>query len=86
MQATSSKEAEIDRNFAAFTHLLPSLLPEHANQYALMRHGEIVSFHDAAIDAQIAGNRAYGDRVFSIQQVEQQAQELGFYSYALYPR
>lgn len=86
MQAISGKEAEIDRNFEAFARLLPSLLPEHANEYALMRHGEIVSFHASALDAQIAGNQAYDDRVFSIQQVDQRAQDLGFYSYALYPR
>lgn len=85
MEADRSKEAEIDRNFAAFTRLLPSLMRDHARQYALLRDGQVVDFHETALDAQVAGNQAYGDGLFSIQQVEQ-PQHLGFNAYAIHRR
>ena len=71
MDVDRSKEAEIDRNFAAFTLLLPSLMRDHGRQYALLRDGAVIGFHATALDAQIAGNQAFEDGLFSIQQVEQ---------------
>ena len=40
-----------------------------------MRNAEIVEFYDLAIDAQIAGNVKFDDRIFSIQPVKEEAEE-----------
>ena len=78
-----SKIEEIDRNLEKFLAMLPSLLPQHAGQYVLMRHVAVVDFFDSALDAQIAGNQKFGDMVFSIQPVEETVEQLGYFSYAI---
>ena len=83
MSHADAKLAEIDRNLERFLQLLPSLLAEHDGQYALLRHGAVVEYHTCALDAQIAGNRRFEDRMFSIQQVANVPAELGHYSYAV---
>lgn len=59
--AALSKSEEIDRNLERFLTILPMLLADHAGEYALLRHGEVVSFFPLALDAQIAGNRWFDD-------------------------
>jgi hypothetical protein len=78
-----SKSAEIDRNLTRFLEMLPELMPDHAGKYVLMRHGNVVAFFDLAIDAQIAGNKRFDDRIFSIQLVNEIPEELGYFSYAV---
>ena len=85
-ESKSLKSAEIDRNWEKFLELLPTLTPDHRGQWALMRHASIVGFFDTAMDAQIAGNRTFDDKIFSIQSVKEEAEELGHYSYAVDPR
>ena len=51
-----------------------------------MRNEAIVEFYDLAIDAQIAGNKKFDDGLFSIQPVKEEAEELGYFSYAVDPR
>ena len=85
-QATDAKMAEIDRNLQAFLAMLPDLLKEHAGEHALMHSGQVVAYFPSALDAQIAGNQRFEATEFSIQQVTEQAEELGFYSYALHSR
>jgi hypothetical protein len=85
-EAKSLKSAEIDRNWDKFLELLPTLTAEHRGQWVLMRHASIVDFFDTAMDAQIAGNRKFDDKIFSIQPVKEEAEELGYYSYAVDPR
>jgi hypothetical protein len=81
-----SKSEEIDRNLERFLAILPALLPDHAGEYALLRHGEVVSFFPSALDAQIAGNLGFDDGLFSIQPVDDSAGHLGYFSYAVDPR
>ena len=78
-----AKSEEIDRNLEKFFTILPELMADHAGQYVLMRHGEVIEFFESALDAQIAGNRKFADSGFSIQAVEETIQELGYYSYAI---
>ena len=78
-----AKAAEIDRNLSCFLEALPSLLPDHADEYALIRGGNVLDFYGSALDAQIAGNRRFEDRLFSIQRVEHVTEELGYYTYAI---
>ena len=83
---THSKLEEIQRNLAQFLEALPSLVPDHKGEYALLRHGRIEGFFGCALDAQVAGNQRFDDQIFSIQRVEQTAAELGYLSYAVDPR
>ena len=75
-EVLSAKASEIDRNLACFLTMLPDLVRDHDGQYALLRHGSIVEFFPTAVEAQIAGNQRFGDRVFSIQVVKEEAEEL----------
>lgn len=70
-----SKSEEIDRNLERFLEVLPSLVNDHEGQYALIRHGRILEFFDSAMDAQIAGNQRFDDKIFSIQRVRETAEE-----------
>ena len=76
------KVDEIERNLVAFVQQMPALLANHANEYALLRHGTIVGFYPTALDAQIAGNQRYEDGLFSFQCVTNRVEGLGFLTYA----
>jgi hypothetical protein len=80
-----SKSDEIDRNLAKFLEMQPSL-PGHSGEWVLMRIAAIVGFYPSALDAQIAGNNKFNDDIFSIQPVMEEAEELGYFSYAVDPR
>ena len=81
-----AKSAEIDRNLGRFLELLPDLMREHEGEYASLRDTAILGFYDSAINAQIAGNQRFSDHIFSIQQVKDTAEELGYLAYALHTR
>lgn len=80
----SGKRAEIDLNLSRFLELLPELMKDHADRVVLMRYGAVVGHFDTALDAQIAGNQQFQDRLFSIQHVQDVAEELGHFTHALY--
>ncbi len=81
-----TKRQEISQNLERFLQALPTLVLEHKGEYALLRHGRIEGFFESALDAQIAGNQKFSDQIFSIQCVEDIAEELGYFSYAVDPR
>jgi len=72
---------EVDRNYDVFVRLLSALLPEHRDQFALMRDGKIVDFFEKPGDANRVGVEAYPDGVFSIQEVTDEPIDLGFWSH-----
>jgi hypothetical protein len=80
-----AKSEEIDRNLQRLSEILPDLMREHEGQYALMRHGVVVDFFDDVLDAQIAGNQRFDDSIFSVQRVQEAAEQLGYFSYAVDP-
>jgi hypothetical protein len=87
MNATDKEKlAEIDSNLERFLELLPELLAEHPSEYVLMRHKIVVGYFRSAIDAQIAGNQQFDDGVFSIQHINEPAEELGHFAHAIYSR
>jgi len=51
-----------------------------------MRHKIVVGYFRSAIDAQIAGNQQFDDGVFSIQHINEPAEELGHFAHAIYAR
>jgi hypothetical protein len=84
MNATRTKQEEVDRNFDFFQKQLPQLLPEHRGKFALIRDCKITSYYDTAQDAYTAGNQLFADGLFSIQRVTEEIGDLGFYSHAVH--
>jgi hypothetical protein len=75
------QKLEVDRNYDKFMRVLASLLPEHRDQLALMRDGQIVEFFDKPSDAYRAGVSRFPDHIFSIQEVTDEPIDLGFWSH-----
>lgn len=72
---------EVDRNYDAFMRMLGSILPQHRDQLALMRDGEIVGYFDTPRQALVAASERFEDRIFSIQEVTDEPIDLGFWSH-----
>jgi hypothetical protein len=81
-----SIEVEIDRNYAAFKDLLPSLLVLAEGKYALMRDQRLEGIFDTPGLADRAGYERFGKENYSIQLVSDSPVDLGFYSYAISQR
>lgn len=79
-----SHQHEVDRNFEAFTKLLPELITLHPGKYALMHSGEVIDFFDTISDAVRYGHQKYGDLNFSVQEISTKNINLGYHSYALH--
>lgn len=75
-------ETEVDRNFEAFRTMLPGLLQTVPGKYALLHALEMVEIYDTSVAAVIAGLTRFGENGYSVQQVTEQSDNLGFYSYA----
>ena len=73
-------KSEVDLNFDFFERNLSKFLLDHAGQYALLRHCEIVDFFDGAGEAYRTGLARFPDRIFSIQEVDPEPVDLGFFS------
>lgn len=76
-------EVEIERNYAAFKDIMPTLLADSEGQYALLRDQELKGVYPSASEAERAGHAQFQDERYSIQQVSSMPIDLGFYSYAL---
>jgi len=76
--------AQVDLNYEAFQKLLPALLPEHLNEYALMKDGAVVGFFPAAMEAYRAGKERFGLGNFSMQKVIDRPVDLGSFSHAMH--
>jgi hypothetical protein len=72
---------EVDHNYDAFARILGDILPDHRDEYALMRDGEIIGFYQKAGTAYDEGTRRYADGYFSIQEVTDEPIDLGFWSH-----
>ena len=77
------RKHEIERNYRALVALLPSLLAANRGKFALMRDGAIKEFYDTARDAFLAGQQAYADGLFSVQEVTNSPVDLGHFSHAI---
>jgi hypothetical protein len=75
--------AEVDRNYDYFQRRLGGFLADHAGQYALLKSAKIVDFFEGPGAAYRAGLARFPDRIFSIQQVTDQPDELGAMSIAV---
>lgn len=79
----TDRQSEIDQNLDYFLSQLPKLLPQYRGKFAVLRHQKIVGYYDTISDAMSAGNSQYPDRIFSVQQVTDVSNDLGFYSHAM---
>ena len=84
MSASSTRQEEVDRNFAFFQQELSQLLPDHGGKFALIKGCKITGFYDTAQDALTAGSQLFQDGLFSIQLVTEEIGDLGFYSHAVH--
>jgi hypothetical protein len=75
------QKQEVDRNYDEFMRMLGRLLPEHRDEYALMRDGKIIAFFEKPGDANRAGVEMFADGIFSIQEVTDEPIDLGFWSH-----
>ncbi len=75
-------DTEVDRNFEAFATMLPELLQRAPGKYALLHREKLAGLYDKALDAFIEGVQRFGENEYSVQEVTQQSDNLGFYSYA----
>ena len=75
------QKKRVDLNYDAFVRMLASLLPEHRDQYALMRDGEIIGFFEKPGLANRAGVERFPDDIFSIQEITDEPIDLGFWSH-----
>jgi len=75
-------KGETERNYAAFMSQLPDLLEKFCGQFALMHGQEIDGFFQSALDAIAVGHEKFGEGGYSVQEVTDEIENLGFYSYA----
>jgi hypothetical protein len=73
---------EVDQNFQAFMSALPSILNTKLGKFALLHRGKIVEYFESSIDAFVDGHQRFGPGRFSVQEVTDHVENLGFYSYA----
>ena len=73
---------EVDANYDFFQRTLALLLPEHQGEYALLKQCKIEGYFGKAGEAYRAGLALFPDRIFSIQEVTAEAEDLGFFSHA----
>lgn len=77
-------QAEVDKNFEAFQKLLPELIEEHNERFALMRGEKVVHVFDSVHDAVVFAKEKYDDDLFSVQKITKQAVDLGIFSHAIH--
>ena len=77
-------QAEVDANFAAFRKMLPELLRQELNRWALMRHRECAGFCGTLRDAHTARYALFEGGLFSVQQVSDEVMDLGWFSHAVH--
>lgn len=70
-----------DQNFLKFQELLPTILGDHRGQHALLHSGDIKGYFSSSLEAVKAGLERFGEGQFSVQQVGDQIDDLGFFSH-----
>ena len=76
------RQEEVDNNYEAFEKLLSAIIDEHKGEYALMKDAHIISYHESFYEAEKAGQERYKDGIYSIQRVDEEPINLGYFSYA----
>jgi hypothetical protein len=77
------RRIEIDHNYDFFQRNLKGMLADHEDEYALLRHCQVIGYFKAVGDAYREAISQYPDKLFSIQLVTREPVELGNWSVAL---
>ena len=81
-QAEKHSEAFVDSNYRAFVELLPTLIREHKDKYALMCSNKLKGVYSTFEDAEQAGKHFVPDNKYIIQHISQEPIDLGIFSRA----
>lgn len=74
-------QQEIDQNYDEFIKLLPTILTDHRGKFALMHNKGVIGFYSSWSDARTTGERFHKGQ-YSIQEVTDKPEDLGFFSHA----
>jgi len=83
MEAVIDIQKEVDENYEEFVRLLPTILSQHRDKFALMRQKAVLGYFSTAQDAATAALSFVPDGRFSIQEVTDMAINLGFFTDAV---
>jgi hypothetical protein len=73
----------IQRNYAWFLTQLSALLPEHRGRYALIHEARLVGIFNSPGEAEREGERQFPKAPYSIQPIEDQVVDMGYFSHAI---
>lgn len=76
------KLIEIKKNYARFLKIRESLERNGKDNFVIMRHGSIVEYCQTLLDANLKAKSMFDDGIFSIQEIDPEPVELGYFSYA----
>lgn len=68
-------------DFTWFKDQLPTLMPQHRGQHALLHDRQVREFFPTSLEAIKAGLRTYGEGNFLVELVDDRIEDLGFYSH-----
>ena len=83
MSTNQKIQQEVDQNYEAFQKILPGLMQTSQGKWALLHNKEVEAVFDTAIDACVAGEKLYPNKLFSVQEITERIVDLGWYSHAV---
>lgn len=70
-----------ETNYSWFLERRPELLTTHRGQHALLHDKTVTGFFSTSLDAIIDGLSKFGEGNFSVEPVDDDIEDLGFYSH-----
>jgi Family of unknown function (DUF5678) len=74
---------QVDKNYQAFLSMLPSIIAQHRNKYALIKDRQIIGYYSTLEDVYMTANKFYPNEPYSVQKVTDIPIDLGFFSHAV---
>jgi Family of unknown function (DUF5678) len=84
MEMSQSVREQVDKNYEAFVSMLPNIIAQYRNKYALMKDGQIIGYYSTLEDAYMTANKFYPNELYSVQKVTDVPIDLGFFSHAMH--
>ena len=82
MTSRELKLDEIRKNYARFISIKESLKRNGTDEFVIMRNGDVVEYCQTLLDANLKAKSLFDDGIFSIQEIDPEPVELGYFSYA----
>jgi len=76
------KLIEIKKNYVRFLAIRESLNRNGKDKFVIMRHESVVKYCETLLDANLKAKSMFDDGIFSIQEIDPEPVELGYFSYA----